>query len=587
LSQRTNRPNVQAVLRKLPIVLLALGLLAGAGALAARHFLPGILAHWIAGADFNRMLSQAVSHALKVDGQFGPLELQPDISVMAENFTSKGWPGQAIGSLEANRARGWFDPWGILRGEWRVPRIDIERAEFRVVNPDDKLKVEDPAIPPKPWYAFLMPSQFACGWIDCPDMNIELPLGSQNVRGENQHIGAMMIGKNFKYFGKGGRVVYPDYPPMAIDALEVYVTREMIDIGYLYLREPQSPRSNLQLAMRLGQHADKSIKASAKIDQLDIVPFLPADVAKMLSGKLNGTLEYATDTSGRNITGGGTVSLADGRLENWDYLDHLAKRSGDSRFGRMELDEASVSYALEGDVVRVGNLAVRTALGITAAGRGSWDTQTSAATLALQVGGVPPGAYLPPDIAGSLRGTLGGTIEWAWQGTDIAKGTGGGTLKLHEAKLSGFRFQAFLDRFFKNRDYAEMELSQADCSWRQDHAGLYLDNINILAPGQAGLRGSLHIAPDGTLSGTILAGLPESALHWLPDATTTVFARSEDGLHWCSIKVSGTTKKTETDFTAQVLRQLENHPLALAALTARGISWWLGDILHTKAAEEG
>jgi hypothetical protein len=100
------------------------------------------------------------------------------------------------------------------------------------------------------------------------------------------------------------------------------------------------------------------------------------------------------------------------------------------------------------------------------------------------------------------------------------------------------------------------------------------------------LRGSIHVAPDGKLSGTILAGLPESALKWLPEATTTVFPRSEDGLHWCSIEVSGTEHKPETDFTAQVLRQLEKHPIALAELAVRGISWWLGDILHTEPAEE-
>ncbi len=574
------------MLRKTLPILLATVLVVAAATLAARHYLPGILSSWVAGPDFNRMISRTVAQALKVEGQFGPMELQPDLSVIAESFNSKGWPGQSIGSLDTTRACGWFDPWAVFRGEWRVPRIDIDRAEFRVVNPDDQLKAEDPVIPPKPWYAFLMPSQFSCGWIECPDMTIELPLGAQNVRGEKMHIGATMIGKNFKYFGKGGRVVYHEYPVMEVDALEVYITREMIDIGYLYLREPQSPRSNLQLSVRLGQHADKSIKASAAIDRLNIVPFLPADVAKVLSGKMSGTLDYATDVSGKNITGGGTVSLTDGVLQNWDYLEHLAARSGDPTFKHLAIDEAAVTYALEGEVIRVSDMDIRVADRITASGQGSWNTQSSAATLSLDVAGVPLGAYLPPDIAGSLHGSIGGTLEWSWNGTDVAKGSGGGTLNLHDTRLSGFRFQAFLNRFFKSRDYAEMDLSQAACVWRQDHTGLYLENIDILAPGQAGLRGSLLLAPDGTLSGTLVAGLPASALKWLPEATTTVFARSGDGLHWCSISVSGTEHKPETDFTAQVLRQLEKHPIALAELTARGISWWLGDILHTKAAEK-
>jgi hypothetical protein len=574
------------VLRRILIALLALGLLVGTAGYALRHDITGLLSRWVAAPAFNRMLSQAVSHALKVDGQFGPLQLQPDLSVTAEGFTSRGWPGQAIGSLDTTRARGWFDPWAVFRGQWRVPRIDVERAAFRVVNPDDKLKAEDPVLPPKPWYAFLMPSQFTCGWIECPDMTIELPLGPQTVRGENLRVGATMIGKNFKYFGKGGRVVYPEYPALEVDALEVYVTRKVIDIGYLYLRQPGSPQSNLQLALRLGQHADKSVEASATIDRLDIVPFLPAEVAKVLRGNLRGTLEFATDPSGKHSTGSGTVSLGNGVLHDWDYLDQLAARSGDPSLKQLVINEAAITYALEDKVITVSDLAIRAGGSITASGRGSWNTRSSDATLSLEVGGVPLGAYLPPNIAGSLRGTLGGTVDWAWHGTEVTRGTGGGALELQDAKLSGFRFQAFLDRFLKSRDYAEMGLSRAAARWRQDETGLYLEDVNILAPGQAGLRGSVHVAPDGALSGTILAGLPDSALRWLPGATETVFDRQEEGLYWCAIQVSGTERKPETNFTEQVLSQLKKHPIAMAELAARGISWWLGDILHTPAAEE-
>jgi hypothetical protein len=71
----------------------------------------------------------------------------------------------------------------------------------------------------------------------------------------------------------------------------------------------------------------------------------------------------------------------------------------------------------------------------------------------------------------------------------------------------------------------------------------------------------------------------------LPDATKSVFARQKEGLHWCEIELSGTTKKPVNNFTAQLMHQLEKHPLAMAELALRGLSWWLGDALG--AADEG
>jgi hypothetical protein len=99
---------------------VAVAVLATAGGALLLRTPPDALVQWVAGPDFDRVLSQSVSHALKVDGKFGPMRLEDDWSVVAENFTSKGWPGQAIGALNTGRARGSFDVWGILRGEWHI-----------------------------------------------------------------------------------------------------------------------------------------------------------------------------------------------------------------------------------------------------------------------------------------------------------------------------------------------------------------------------------------------------------------------------------------------------------------------------------
>ena len=570
---------------KLPRPLLAAGVilpvLAVAVYLAARHFLPPVLAAWVAGPDFRRMLSRTVSQALKVDGQFGPLALGPDLSVTADGFASTGWPGQAIGALDTGRATGTFDPWAVLRGRWQVDLIHLASAEFKIVAPDNALKNRDPVPPPRPWSAFLMPSQFFCRWIECPDMTIELPVGQAAVRGRGLHVGAMMIGKNFKYFGKNGTLSYPGYGDLAVDALEVYVTREQIDIGYLYLREKSSPRSNLFLRARLGQHADKSIRAQATVTSLDIAPFLPPEIAAILSGRLSGNLTYTADVSGRQAGGQGTLSLDDAALHHWDYLDRLAERAGDPSLRHLGFREVSLGYTLDEDVITVGQLKVHGAEQIDLHGSGTWNMETSAATASLTAQRVPLGAYLPASIAGRLRGELGGQVDWAWRGTDVAGGRGGGTLQITGGQLTGFQFQKFLDRFLKSDVYTNIEIAKAGCHWRQDESGLHLDNLNVLAPGQAGLRGSVHVAPDGTLRGTVLAGLPASSLKWLPGAETSVFARQQDGLHWASIELSGTVKKPANNFTAQVMRQLEKHPLAMAELALRGLSWWLGDVLGT------
>ena len=114
--------------RLLLTVTLSIAVLGLAGYVAARHFLPPVLAAWVAGPDFQRLLAQAVSHALKVDGTFGAIELQPEMTVATAGFTSTGWPGQAIGALNAGATTGRFDPWAILRDKWHVDLINITSA---------------------------------------------------------------------------------------------------------------------------------------------------------------------------------------------------------------------------------------------------------------------------------------------------------------------------------------------------------------------------------------------------------------------------------------------------------------------------
>jgi hypothetical protein len=206
---------------------------------------------------------------------------------------------------------------------------------------------------------------------------------------------------------------------------------------------------------------------------------------------------------------------------------------------------------------------------------------TDTASVSIAASRIPLRGYLPAKIADGLRGELSGHVDWSWQGTHLTSGRGGGSLQLSGGVLQTFAFQKFLARFLKNQSYDDLALSSASLHWKQDDSGLRIEQIDVLAGGLAGLRGSAQVAPDGKLSGTVLAGLPASSLTWLPDATKTVFANQEDGLFWATVTLSGTEQKPETDITKQLMAQLDRHPHALADLALRGLSWWIGDALGT------
>jgi hypothetical protein len=330
----------------------------------------------------------------------------------------------------------------------------------------------------------------------------------------------------------------------------------------------------------MGQHADKSIATDAEISGLNITPFLPGELASILRGKLSGRLTYRTDAAGKAATGEGSLRLEEASLGNWDYLYGLAKRAANPSLGEARFRDVSLGYTLADGVFSVHDLTVLGKEQFELRGSGQWEIPTSQARAKLSVKRIPVEAYLPESLVGNIRGgELGGDVEWSWRATDIAQGRGAGSLSLTGSLLKDFQFQHFLARFFKSTAYDEITVASARTGWKQTPGGLLLHDLDVLAPGQAGLRGWAHAAPDGTLTGTILAGLPAEALTWLPDATTTVFPLEKDGLHWCTIELSGTVEKPENNFTSQAMKQLRRHPVALSRLALRGLSWWLGDIL--------
>lgn len=126
-----------------------------------------------------------------------------------------------------------------------------------------------------------------------------------------------------------------------------------------------------------------------------------------------------------------------------------------------------------------------------------------------------------------------------------------------------------------------MSLSEASVTWQYENGKIEVADVKLLAPRHVGLRGQLVVHEDKSLSGVLLAGASSEALRWLPEATTRVFTLEKDGLYWAEVEIAGTVHQPENNLTKQIWAVLKRHPLTVAGLATRGLSWWLGDLLHT------
>jgi hypothetical protein len=682
------------------ILLLLAAVLAVAGTCAWPFVYPKLKAY-AESPQAQALLSQEVSKALKVEGEFGTLTLE-GLTVTSPQFTSKGLPGEAIGGLDAHGVKAVFDPWGILRSVWQIDTIDIGEGAFYLRLPDEALK--QPRVKKlRPWYAWLMPQYFNVRWIQTPKALIEFPfpMGGMKGRMRDLELGATMIGQDFKYYGYNGVLEFPLLPDLGIDKLVVYVTRDMADIETAELRGLGADPTRAWITARIGMRDDKSLKARALVTSMPFTQVMPDTLRDRLTGRVTGEVRLDIDKTGKKVRSDGRLQLEGAKLTDWPWLNNLARLQKnpdlqefgfesaawdydyrDERFSISVLDmrikdkihlkggalydkpSDRLELDMEFDEMPVATwvpAAFKSRISATLRGKLAWkgsfkDWKDSEGTGRINMDGawmknplkrlpVPEAykrgwqeevylenanveflfknqtfdathfkfsakevfelegsaawsldnrfstrtdfrfsqveAWVPSMLQGKLDGALSGHLNWTCRDWDFAQGQGDGELRLAGGKLKNFRFQQTLTRFLKDRSFLRLDLAPVRIAWKSTPGGIVIEKASVLAPGKCGLSGDVLIRHDGTLQGKVKVGTRAENLTWLPNATRTVFKEKSRGLHWATVKISGTAENPEHDLTSQIMKQLGKHPIKLAGLALRGLSWWLGDALGT------
>jgi hypothetical protein len=651
---------------------------------------------WLESPAGARVAGKELGKAIKVDGTFAPLKLN-GWTIETASFTSIGWSGEAIGSLDCYDIKATFDPTAIwTKHAWRFSSIETDHVDFRMLKPNDALKRVMPPKKPKPWYAFLLPDHFECGPIITPHGNILFSFQGADSGIKDAHVQADLIGKDLKYTATSGTLDFPYLPPLHINRLEMLVTRPAITVytAQLVGMDPADPAS-LTLSGRIGMREDKSIDATVAVNEMEIEEILPENLRPLIHGKISGNLTWKRTASGDNVTSEGDLKFTHASIDNLSVFKAVADLNSNPDLHEFAFSTATCHYRLDHGVVTL-QLDARAAGKFHVAGTISYTLKTKQADLNLVFDELPLKIWLPPDfkprysgeakatmqfhgqldtkkdataaitvnldgthisdpqllrkllakqglrtpveiqfdkaqfsfayadeifkctqaqliapgvlsaqLTGSLApdktlvatmdwqglmiqdwlpekyarqfsGALGGHATVAVQKWKFGNGSYGGNMSLIDGTVNYTAPQTLLGRFLNQRGILEEPLKRMQLTWGLNDRDATVQDLDIRLGDDIGVKGDLDSDDEKGLSGKIWIGMKPEYLEWLPEAKT-IFTRSEDGLIWAPVKVSGTLKKPQQDLSGRIVDDLTSHPFALIGLSGKLVSWYVGN----------
>jgi hypothetical protein len=407
-----------------------------AAALALAGYLEGykIAKSWVESPAGQRVASRGLGKAIKVDGRFQPLHLN-GWTIQTESFAGPGWPGEALGKIDAHNIRAEFDPSAFFRRAWRISGIQIDRASIQLQAPNDALKRPVPPKKPRPWYAFFLPDRFECGPIVVQDTALEFSFQKQTAHIHDAHVQADLIGKDLKYTATSGILDFPYLPPLRIQRLEMMVTRPLITISTAQLAaiDPADP-ARVTLNGQLGMRENKAIDATVEIVQMPIERILPENLQSLIHGRASGKLVWTRDSSGRQVFSEGDLTITGGRIDDLSVFRQLALLHDNPDLKDFLFDQATCHFRLQDGVCTL-DLRARCAGKFDLSGRISYVVATKVSGLDVSFGGLPLQTWLPPDLKAQSSGVAKASLKWQGQLDTIKNSAGTVAINLDGAQL--------------------------------------------------------------------------------------------------------------------------------------------------------
>ena len=298
---------------------------------------------WVESDGFRRMISRETSKGLKVEGEFKPIRKQGWV-VTTDGFTSTGRPGEVVEKLDASNVRGVYNPSGYWHDMWEFSRIDIDSTVLGLRGPVPALRAAPAPKGPKPWFALFLPSRVVPQEIVSRRTRVEWMFMKELAHIDGMEVRVTPVARDWLFAGTGGTMNMAMLPPLRVDELEVMMSKPYLEVRRFNLRglEEGDP-ARVKLEVKMGtQPADKSLRASLVMTDLNLRNTLPEALREAILARASGRVQWESQPGGmENSYSTGELSLSGLRVQGLPILRQLSIYQE----GEMERDTATLGIS--------------------------------------------------------------------------------------------------------------------------------------------------------------------------------------------------------------------------------------------------
>jgi len=311
----------------------------------------GWLSRYLHSDGFRKLISQKTAAALHAEGEYLPLHWS-GMTAYSDGFYARGLPGAVLKELRADQIRADLAVSGLLRRQWRISDLQIQRLQVALGPPSESVPAAPVAtaaasagaVPSAGGSSARGVAQVELEPMRIDDANFTWAMGGAASGAVRRARMTLKIGDgSWETVANSGELSLAELPPLRIEQAHVRFQRDMAFItdSQLWLADGGKLMVNGQLGLAPLRDSDLVLR----FEEVPVDRWLPQDWRGRLIGQARGECRVRGRMSDPpSLRAEGTIELIGGKLEALPVLNRLAVFTGSEQFRRLELQKARADY---------------------------------------------------------------------------------------------------------------------------------------------------------------------------------------------------------------------------------------------------